>query len=114
MFTSKEPKPYHVSVETRQWASDQDLEKWSKDTLCLEMTQCAELLVKRAAKREAARLAKIEQLAERKKALDEKPFDARTEISADARHIASRIVTQLWVIFVLLPIVLVLLYELLK
>src|ERR1017187_7948464 len=34
------------------------------------------------------------------------PFDPRTKISADARHIASRIVTHLWILFVLLPVIL--------
>jgi len=38
------------------------------------------------------------------------PFDPRTEISADAKHIASKIVTHLWIIFVLLPVGLALLY----
>lgn len=33
-------------------------------------------------------------------------LDPRTEISADARHIASRIVTHLWVLFLLLPFIL--------
>jgi hypothetical protein len=37
------------------------------------------------------------------------PFDPRTEVSADAIHIASRIVMHLWIIFVLLPFVAVLL-----
>jgi rhodanese-related sulfurtransferase len=32
-------------------------------------------------------------------------FDARTEVSADARHIAGRVVKHLWIIFVLLPVV---------
>ncbi len=33
------------------------------------------------------------------------PFDPRTEISADARHIASKIVMHLWILFVLLPVI---------
>lgn len=33
------------------------------------------------------------------------PFNPRTEVSADAIHIASRIVKHLWIIFVLLPFV---------
>lgn len=32
-------------------------------------------------------------------------FDARNEVSADARYISGRIVKHLWVIFVLLPVV---------
>ena len=42
------------------------------------------------------------------------PFDPRSEISADARHISGRIVTHLWIIFVLLPMVLGILFEILK
>jgi hypothetical protein len=38
------------------------------------------------------------------------PFDARSEVSADARHI----VKHLWIIFVLLPVVLGILLVLLK
>jgi hypothetical protein len=29
----------------------------------------------------------------------------RTEVSADAKHIASKIVTHLWILFVLLPFI---------
>jgi hypothetical protein len=32
-------------------------------------------------------------------------FDPRTEVSADAKYIASKIVTHLWVLFVLLPLI---------
>jgi hypothetical protein len=39
------------------------------------------------------------------------PFDPRTEVSADAKHIASRIVTHLWIIFIALPIAAWILYE---
>lgn len=42
-----------------------------------------------------------------------KPFDPRTEISADAQHIAGRIVTHMWIIFVLLPLVLGILFAIL-
>jgi len=41
----------------------------------------------------------------------ESPFDPRIEISADARHIAGKIIKHLWIIFVLLPIVLVIAFE---
>jgi hypothetical protein len=37
-------------------------------------------------------------------------FDPRTEVSADARYIAKRISRTLWIIFVLLPVVLAILY----
>jgi hypothetical protein len=47
------------------------------------------------------------------------PIPVRTEnirpqISADAQFIANKIVTHLWIIFVLLPVVLVILFVLLK
>jgi hypothetical protein len=42
------------------------------------------------------------------------PFDPRREVSADAKHISGRIVTHLWVIFVLLPIVLGILWAIVK
>jgi hypothetical protein len=48
------------------------------------------------------------------KAAKDIPFDPRAEISADARHIASRIVTHLWILFVLLPVVLGLLWAVFK
>jgi hypothetical protein len=38
------------------------------------------------------------------------PFDPRNEISADARYMADRIVTNLWIILVALPVILGLLF----
>lgn len=38
----------------------------------------------------------------------------RPEISPDAKYVAGKIVTHLWIIFVLLPIVLAILWSLLK
>jgi uncharacterized membrane protein YvbJ len=49
----------------------------------------------------------------RRQELQNNPFDPRTEISADAIHIASRIVKHLWIIFVLLPFVAVVLWAIL-
>ncbi len=43
-----------------------------------------------------------------------KPFDPRSEVSADAEHIAGRIIKHLWIIFVLLPVVLGILFVILK
>jgi len=40
------------------------------------------------------------------------PFDARNEVSADARHIAGHIVTHLWIIGVVVPVVAGLLFVL--
>jgi len=41
-------------------------------------------------------------------------FDPRTEVSADAKHVADKIVRHLWTIFVLLPVVSIILYEMAK
>jgi hypothetical protein len=49
----------------------------------------------------------------KRKELHENPFDPRTEVSADARHIANKVVTHLWILFVALPIVLAILYSIL-
>lgn len=42
------------------------------------------------------------------------PFNPRTEVSADAKHIASRVVMHLWILFVALPVVLIILVQILK
>jgi hypothetical protein len=42
------------------------------------------------------------------------PFDPRLEVSEDARYISGRIVKHLWIIFVLLPVVLAILFAILK
>jgi hypothetical protein len=41
-----------------------------------------------------------------------KPFNPRTEISADAQYIAKRIVKTMWIIFVLIPVVFGIMYGL--
>jgi hypothetical protein len=105
---------YHVSKRFRQdaivAASDEQLDKWASDPECVEHEQCIAERTARAerAKQEAARVeaAAIEEAAaeeekrlellERRKALKEFPFDSRTEVSADAKHIADRIVHNLW------------------
>lgn len=92
--------------------SDEELEKWSTDTNCIEMEACAKALAKRVTAREAREVARqaalvveTQRLLERRKELAENPFDPRTEVSADAEYIASRIVKHLWILFVLLPFV---------
>jgi hypothetical protein len=45
------------------------------------------------------------QLAAKREELQAKRFDPRTEVSADAKHIAGRIVAHLWILFVLLPFI---------
>ena len=44
----------------------------------------------------------------------EVPFDPRTEVSADGRYIARKVVTHLWILFVALPVVLIILVQILK
>lgn len=105
-------------------ATDEQLEKWSNDPNCKEHDNAADELSDRRTRRgkqqvyakdlEARReKLRLERTARREE-LAENPFDPRTEISADAKHIAGRIVTNLWIIFVLLPGVLGILYALLK
>ncbi len=77
-------------------ATDQELEQWAADPNCYEREVAANKLAERRTLRgESDR---------------NKPFDPRTEISADARHIAGRIVTHLWIILVLLPCIIGLLW----
>ena len=70
-------------------ASDEQLEQWASDPECNQRVFCAAFLAKRN---------------------EVKMFKPRTEVSADARHI----VKHLWIIFVVLPFVLAILYEILK
>jgi hypothetical protein len=118
-------------VERIRFASDQELDKWASDPDCYEMEMCTKVLAERRAEREKAseRLAEhekpdeVEQLAEpgaqpeaestpgsqrlyeKRRKLQVNPFDPRTEISADAKYIAGRIVTHLWILCALLPII---------
>jgi hypothetical protein len=101
---------YHIRATRAELASDEELGKWAHDPNCIEMEVCAEVLAKRLVKREAAHRKEVQRLSERGKFLQDNPFDPRTEISADALHIASRIGGHLWMIFVLLPFVIVLLW----
>jgi hypothetical protein len=110
---------YHAEI-TGDWpvkgpeavtrASDDQLQQWASDPDCIEQEQSAAHLNWRVAERAKQK----EQLAAKRQALQDNPFDPRTEVSADAKHIASRVVTHLWILFVALPLVLVLLYQMLK
>ncbi|HEY2912786.1 MAG TPA: hypothetical protein VGK21_05465 [Candidatus Angelobacter sp.] len=64
--------------------------------------------------RVAERGKRKEELAAKRQGLQDNPFDPRTEVSADAKHVAKKVVTHLWILFVALPLVLVLLYQMLK
>ena len=123
LFKAKENgKKYHADGKADEWtlinASDELLEKWGADPNCIEMDTCAARLAQRRARRvsdeaeqqetrRAARSAKREEL-------QDNPFDPRTEVSADARHIARKIVMHLWILFVALPVVLGILLAILK
>jgi hypothetical protein len=114
MKQPSEPKRYHVNAGSISAATDHELETYAADPDCIEMELCAKELAHRATVRERLKAAKLQRLSEKRQALLDNPFDPRTEISADARHIASRIVTHLWILFVLLPVTLGLLYALLR
>jgi hypothetical protein len=74
-------------------ASREQLEAWASDPDCNQRLLCATAL---------------------KKLTEIPPFDPRTELSKDAHYIAGHIIKHLWIIFVVLPFVLALLYEILK
>jgi hypothetical protein len=127
MKEASEAKRYHVPNNAAAWyldgvqpVSDEELEKWAHDPNCIEMEVCAKALAERSARREkdaadkrAAMEAEIQRRSEVRKELADNPFNPRTEVSADAIHIASRIVKHLWIIFVLLPFVAALLWAIL-
>ena len=101
--------PTPLSSSTRaviEDATEFQLEQWANDPNCYQQAFCAGELQRRGAKQ----VPRSDQVDERREQLQERPFDPRTEISADASHIASRIVTHLWIIFVLLPFVIGVLY----
>ena len=52
--------------------------------------------------------------AAKREELQDNPFDPRIEVSADAKHIARKIVMHLWILFVALPVVSAILYEIVK
>jgi hypothetical protein len=122
-------KPYHAPgkgdgsyLDSR---SDEELLRLANDPLCIEREKCGAFLEQRSAKRERYQAAVSEQkskadaeraarLEAKRRDLSDNPFDARTEISADAKHVASRVVLHLWILFVLLPIALGILYAILK
>jgi hypothetical protein len=98
---------YESTAVLEKWATIEQLEQWAADPNCIEQEVCATLLAKRKEKStgltETAGLAPQVTL-----------FDPRTEVSADARHIAGKIVMHLWILFVALPIALAILYSILK
>jgi hypothetical protein len=115
LFKTKEKSTrYHAPV-SQLWAySIEDLEKWATDPDCIEKDECAAHLAKRQAEQVRLQAERDEARAKKRAGLQDNPFDPRTEVSADATYTASRIVKHLWIIFVLLPVVLGLLWALLK
>lgn len=101
--------------------SDEQVSEWANDPACTDRVLCAneferrtKVRMEREAESEKKRLAEEERISNKRKTLEANPFDPRTEVSADAMHIAGRIVTTLWIIFVLLPIVAGLLIAIMK
>jgi len=76
------------------YVSDNKLTEWGTDPVCLEMEICARILEERRIRHQSA-------VGTKRAELQQNPFDPRTEVSADARHIAGRIVMHLWIICVL-------------
>jgi hypothetical protein len=117
-FSDDENKSYHAPGKADYFElnkhPDEVIEKWATDPRCIEKEICAEFLVKRRELRATAKALRDEQQAAKRRDLADNPFDPRTEVSADARHIANRIVANLWILFVLLPIAASILYAILK
>jgi hypothetical protein len=135
MSATDDQNRYHIPKEATQpvedrirQASRRELEKWSDDPNCFEMELCAKEFARRQSPSEPVAPApepypgysdalKSSGAREQVQAVwgvaDQRPtsqwqdnsFNPRTEVSADAKYIASRIVKHLWIIFVILPFV---------
>jgi hypothetical protein len=81
--------------------SDAALERMGADPNCIESEACVQALAERIARRKKEREEQRVSRAARREELQDYPFDPRTEVSADAKHI----VKHLWILFVLLPII---------
>lgn len=96
---------------TARTKNDGDVRKallqWAADSNCNQQALCADLLARADA--EAKRRADMS-----REEIENNPFNPRAEVSADARHIADHIVKHLWIIFVLLPVMLGILFAILK
>ena len=122
---------YHIPKEASQPVEDrvrqatrQELDTWANDPRCFEKEICAAEMERRqnptersvsnrepSGQQESRRLAGQEstQTVQAASHLQGNSFNPRTEVSADAKYIASQVVRHLWIIFVLLPFVAVLL-----
>ena len=111
-MASAPAKKYHIDGQM-EFQSNEKLEQWAGDPNCIEQEACAAFLAKRKSV-QAAELAEAEaERALKRKEMEDNPFDPRSEVSADAKHIANKIVTHLWILFVALPLMLAILYSLL-
>ncbi len=76
------------------------------DSNCLNAKECSAELGRRSEesffRTRSREMARAELL--------ENPFNPRTEVSADARHTAGRIITHMWIIFIVLPFILAILF----
>lgn len=93
---------YEIGWERASYASDESLATWAADDNCLDKKAILKVIDERREKAEKDE----EALALRKIALEARPFDPRTELSADGK----RIVKHLWIIFVVIPTIVTLLY----
>src|ERR1700759_2998649 len=110
MASSAPAKKYHIDGQM-EFQSNEKLEQWAADPNCIEQEACADFLAKRKSHQAAAQAEMEAQKALKRKELEENPFDPRAEVSADARHIANKIIIHLWILFVALPLMLALLYS---
>ena len=119
------PYPNNTSVERSKRLADpsetseNDLYRWAMDANCHDKKECAEILAVRVRSEQEKPPMVVTggtpvPVSVKQEGPSDNPFDPRNEVSADAKHIAGQIVKHLWIIFVLLPIVLGLLYSLLR
>lgn len=111
-------------------ASDEQLNKWASDPDCNQKFLCATALAKAELRGGGADSAKsgvsgwtsaMSEATSTSARQADRLFVPSLDVSADGRHIANavessgrRIVKHLWIIFVVLPFVLAILYEIIK
>jgi len=84
----------------------EQLRKWAADPNCIEREKVAVFLIQEEEREQRSRELRSERLLKRCRDQEANPCDRRTEVSADARHIVKNI----WIIFVILPICLYVLF----
>lgn len=136
MKEPNEANRYHIRTHTTK-AEYQELEKWAHDPNCIEMELCAQESARRQNKptepdaskpapfpgyQDGLKSSGVQKTPSRPAKADEwhrpyqqqDPFNQRTEVSADAKYVASHIVKNLWIISALLPFVIGLFWYLMK